>query len=340
MQIRRLIACSCAWMMFAGCQAARPDAELTEGTGKTSKAYGRFASWLDSIRTTLSQYQDVNKAAAELHKSDVRSHAFHLQALAKLYQSEKKQFREMRSAFKQLEDGIGGVDMWSDVLKYGQKNNAPKEKMQQIADKLQGATWELASTLRDGGWLDMGEGTVPYYQQWLQEYDFGSYRQDRTRLLTEFQNQLRELEKTQYDVGILEEGNGLHELRRSVRWFVIGARSTNGLIQHRTDANDCPAPALAKLVTMPVARSKYAALPDGAGEREPCRISQCLFLSLVDMVAVLGDIKDEAERRNNTAAEYSDEVPEDLRGQAQSVYDAFRQTQAGKSLRAQLKECR
>ena len=52
-------------------------------------------------------------------------------------------------------------------------------------------------------------------------------------------NQLSRIARTEFDLSKLEEGNGLHELRRELRWFLIEVQVLNGLVQFKPGRR-CP----------------------------------------------------------------------------------------------------
>jgi hypothetical protein len=140
--------------------------------------------------------------------------------------------------------------------------------------------------------------------------------------------------ETQYDLSHLEEGKGLHELRRELRWFLIKARVLNGMVTFK-QGEQCPIAHYGKLGTMPIASSKYSQLVPPSLEITPCSISRCLFLGLVDMTEELGSAKDAAEQRNIN----SDLVPQSMREKAERKYGDMIRFRLIDSTVSELKTC-
>ena len=159
-------------------------------------------------------------------------------------------------------------------------------------------------------------------------------------MLSQLRDQLKGVKDTEFDLSVLEEGNGLHELRREIRWFLIEARVLNGLVGFRAASAGCPVPSLADLVNQPIADSKYSQLPGSPTETAPCLVSRCIYLALADAVEEIGKLKDEAEALNNDGGVPTDRVPEGLRARADGVYRGLRDTNALGILRDELAECR
>lgn len=309
------------------------------GSGKVQRA--RFEPWLSVLRPALLAPKHAGKAAdALLADGASRVAAFELQALGKIYEQSDKDFKDLRKAFKEIEDGIGDVDKWDKILKKSKKSGAPASELAKLQARVTQARTNFVALLGSKGWVKLdGKSRLAQIEEFLAEYDWSSAEKDRGEVVEVLRDQLKNVEETKYDMSILEHGDGLHELRRELRWFLIQARVLNGAVRHSDDT--CPVPALEKLLKLPIAQSKYAELPGSALEKQPCWISSCLFVALVKQVEDLGEIKDEAETLvNRGGSEASDQVPPALRARAQASYDALLESQALGKLRAELKACK
>ncbi len=290
---------------------------------KSAYQMARFNQALDSIETLLKSDQDAEKVVRNMiDSSDGRIAAFNLQALAKIYAKQNDLFGTLRKDFKTIEDGIGTADKWIKL------KNKEKEKK---------AVSDFAVVLRKEEWSVAG--TSPKMQKIrndLQNYAWPTPAQDRQFILGQLGLDLEKIKATAYDFSKLEEGNGLHEFRREVRWFTIKARVLNGLFKFKA-GNACPVEELKPLLSLPIATSKYAQLPANPSEKNTCAITQCLFVDMASIVESVGAIKDEVEQLiGNTG---SDETPEKLRKKVEAIYDSFKSRDTLTRLGVDLKSC-
>lgn len=292
-------------------------------TQPTPYQYTRFETALSQLEGLLSSDRSAAKVVKNLvDSSEARIAAFNLQALAKIYVSVDPLFNQLRQDFKSIEDGIGKVDKWDKL------NNADKKK--KAAD-------EFATVLKNGEWTVNGASPrLARIKESLKKYSWPSRAEDRSFILTQLTADLDKIRTTAFNFGQLEEGNGLHEFRREVRWFTIKARVLNGLLQFRRGTS-CPVDELKPILNSPAASGKYATLPPNPSETNSCAITQCLFVDMSQMVEQMGAIKDEVEQKiGNTD---SDQTPVDLKLRAESLYDAFKRRDTLSRLATDLKAC-
>lgn len=307
----------------------------------SDRAPKRFDSWLDALEKSLLCSPELPKVAVCAASGDARALAFHLQALTSLYSGEDKKFDKMRRNFKELEDQIGDFDKWNEILKFARKNQSDKDKIQEISEKRDAALIALQELLTREEWVGANPQKSPRiekYRDFLKDYNWESYEKDRKFVLSQIRKQLKKVGSTSYDMGTLEQGNGLHELRREIRWFLIQARSLDGLVVLRAARGPekdqaCPA--------AEAGESKYAKLPGNKGEETPCRVQRCPFFTLVQTVADLGEVKDESERTLNSAnpEHVSDRVSPELKKKADAIYSGFQNTRSIETLIQDIKAC-
>lgn len=303
--------------------------------GDAQKA--RFAPWLQILRQTLSATPQVEELAIQLLTNRAREAAFHVQALGKLYQESDSDFEKLRKAAKRLEDAIGKYDKWTSILKYAK--NPTTSTRQKLEAKIVDAKSALVNLLVEEPWLPVSSGSrLAKMESFIADYRWASYEEDRDLMLKALGKLAKETEDTEFDMGILEEGNGLHELRRQLRWITIGSKALNGLIVFKKNPRDCPIPFYKRLLdNKALSESKYAQLPPSPTETKPCEISKCLYLALTDYIARLGDLKDSVERESLGE---SDEVPSLVRRSAAVIYDELTENRLLHTLAKELKNCR
>ena len=307
----------------------------------TPRPLQRFEKWLTPISDAMNSSDDEKEVSDELISSGGREMSFNLQALGRLYEGQDKDFRELRFAFKEFEDGIGEYNKWVEVRKAAKQSGASPADIKKIEKRVLDARKDLAEMLTTGNWVpNAKDSRLNGIVDFLDSYDWGTDEEDRDVVLTTLESQLKAVQDTEYDFSALEKGDGLHEARREIRWFLIGARVLDGLVIYDKKNPTCPVPDLEGLVNEPIATDKYAGLPASKSEKNPCVISQCLFLSLVDAVNKLGEIKDQAEKENNaTGTTVSDKVPTALRKKAESVWQGLEDNGVLGSLRKEIKSC-
>lgn len=301
----------------------------------------RFFRWTNELATSLGESRDAAATAEKLVGDAARIPAFNLQALAKIYETNDADFRRIREHFKELEDQIGEYDKWHKALRRAERRNAAAAVRRNLEDKRAQASVNFQAYLREADWVhrDPTRQRLNRIIAFLDDYNWAGYRNDRAFVLDHMKDSLRTLERTEFDLTWLEHGNGLHELRREIRWFVIKARTLNGLLTFREPRTACPITAYTALVNSTASESRYASLPNpGPHERAPCAISACLFIAMADIVSELGEIKDEAEYQELTE-NLEDRVPSALRARAEALYESFKTNELAKILRHEINSC-
>ena len=145
---------------------------------------------------------------------------------------------------------------------------------------------DVKALLDDRQWFrpDDGSARLAKMQRHLDDYAWPKYKKDRAAMLAKLVDELKKIKKTDYQFKHLEQGNGLHELRRDLKWIAIEMRVLNGMIVFEKHNDQCPIDAYADLINQPVATSKYSALPPSNTERDVCKIPQCLYLGVADLI--------------------------------------------------------
>lgn len=290
----------------------------------SSYQMARFEPALKIIEQILISSSDTEDVVNQLVTSpQARIAAFNLQALGKMYSSEDTLFSEMRKEFKSIEDNIGQVDKWTDL-----KNSKNRKK----------AVAEFADLLAQNQWSVDGESPrIQHYIKSLKKVKWLAPEDDRTLLIDKLSNQLKKITTTKFDFETLEEGNGLHEYRRQVRWFLMQTRVLNGLVVHKS-GESCPNPELTYLLTDPLAQSKYAQLPINKNEPKACKITRCYFVDVARVVEEVGNLKDEAEQLiGNTD---SDETPKSIARKAEKIAKEFENNGSLEALIEDFDRCR
>jgi hypothetical protein len=324
---------------FAALVFSVVSASVAFAAGEVQKA--RFEAWLDPIRQGLNSSSTGSAAVKKLGTiTPARVAAFNLQALGRLYSAEDPEFREIAAAFKGLEDGIGQVDKWNNILAAAEERGEPDKELKRLRDKIKEAEADFVSYLDSEGWMPGTSSKAKFRQieSFLANRVWQSDKKDREMLLGQILKRLKRIRDTDFDMTKLEEGDGLHEFRRQLRWFLIEARVLDGLMVFRDNKKDCSIKDYAGLVDEPISESKYSQLPPSQFNVDACKISQCLFLGFVATVDDIGKIKDKIEADNNIGGE-TDEVPEKYRTKAEEILKDFEKRGAAREIIKQVEKC-
>lgn len=115
--------------------------------------------------------------------------------------------------------------------------------------------------------------------------------EDRHFVIGAIDKQLKEILKNNYDLEYLN--NGMHELRRELRWFTLYVIAADGLIQ-KTDqgAMACQQD---NLPFTQFADPKYSSIKSRPTYPGICYISTCIYDEIVGAIGIFGLLKDQAE---------------------------------------------
>lgn len=285
----------------------------------------RFEIWIRDLRESMTLSSDVNVVVDKLVKSQARNSTFHIQGLARLYQYQDAFFKTLWTDVKELEDSIGEYDKWK---------NLDEAKGKQ-------AKKDLFRLLEKRGWSKSGKSPkLDSILTQLRAYNWDNYPGDRAYVLEKLKVHLDYLVRTDFDVTRLEledgDGNGLHELRREVRWFLIEAKGLNGMIAYDSGPS-CSVAEYNELLASRWATHKYAQFSRGSHEVDPCYVEQCLILGLVKSVDGLGNLKDAAEE--DDASREADRVPANLVPAALGLYRQMKETRVFSRLSENVGRC-
>ena len=311
-----------ALLLVAGCSAAQDTQnDTTEDQLAASEApLARFATPMKNLKTVL-EGPGTDAEIANTLLASGRSSAFSLQAICRVYSKLDPKFKEMRDDFKGLEDGIGNYDKWNGIYERGVSDNKDAATLARLKKQRDDALTSFVSLLTAKQWRT--DGNTPtrmaQHEAFLKGFKWLSQKEDRKLVLEQLSDEMKDLKKTQYDMKILEVGDGVHELRRDMRWVLIEQLGMNGMIvlKDGADGGDvCPIPAYSALP----AGDRYTQLRSTAVEPNPCQINLCLVAAAAKAVSDLDAVKTEAELQVNVNGA-NDVVPVALQPKAQALYD-------------------
>lgn len=333
-----VVAASAALMLAgAGCSQGADD---TQSSGEDNLNEGdapiaRFAPYLKTLRSALESGRSTDQIAQTLLSSG-RPASFSLQALCRLYEKEDDEFKSLRDDFKGLEDGIGQFDKWDGFYRAAVSQHKDQATLDRLKAQSDTALTTFSQMLSSKGWISADAATpslAAKHEAWLKAYAWKPRAEDRKAVLTHLSKELDDLATTQYDMKILEVGNGIHELRRDIRWVLIEQLGLNGMIT--LNPATCAIPAYAAL---PMS-DRYTQLRSSALEPSPCQIDACVVAAAAKAVGNIGDLKDQAEEEVNLNGD-ADVVPVRLQPAAQALYTELTTNKLFEVYKAQIDACK
>lgn len=319
--------------------AGETDTLVAEEPVLAHSALERFTVLLDKFDAVL-QGATPSEAVKRLDRNDNRALTFLLEGLARMYDDEHENFADMKLRFKGLEDAIGDYQKWSRLLREADPTLS-EDVLTKLIQKRDQSLQAFEAYLVSGGFVDSDGTSLPYSNElrlFLFNYPWRSEVEDRDEMLRKLRKELKKIKKTDYDFSQLEEGDGVHEFRRDIRWFNIQTKSLNGLVILKPKDSPCPIASYAGLVQDPIANTKYALLPQNPSISNPIMLSPCLYVKFAELIRNLDSIKDSAEAAESTSAtQGSDSVPLSVQAELNNILEELRANELFDLLRDELK---
>lgn len=250
---------------------------------------------------------DSTSAASQMMEKSARTVAFQLQALGRLLEDHDSDFKKLKKDAKSLEDLIGQGKKYADLLEQDNLSEAKKNKYQKEFEK---AVAKLAQSIE----TDWESGAKA--REWRQALAQDSWLQSAQTdyLKQQMQKEIEDVLAKEYDMEYGEQGNGLHELRRNLRWPVMEFDLLKDMFRLTQD-NSCQKKALTIIELGK--NSDYANIKFTGGKTT---LSSCAYYGLVGAVERLGEIKDELEKKE----QLEDKLPKEIKKQAFAILEAIR----------------
>ncbi len=262
--------------------------------GPVDRPFERVLVHTAKIDGILRGETNANKLVDLVMSRDIRRQVFLLEGAAKLYtEIHGKPAERVYVVAKRLEDHLGHFSMTKSNHDTAIKVGADPRAIAVLKADMDGSRATLKGIL-EKEWMPDAKGRIPALRDVVEDWGeakWGSADKDLKAVKSELSRRLSKIESTPYDMNELEDG--IHELRRDLRWFPIYAESLNGLFQ--LDATSDPIAAYKDMLTAPIATSKYVNLPCADREKEPVTISKSVYCALMQLTLDLGTLKDAGE---------------------------------------------
>jgi hypothetical protein len=226
----------------------------------------------------------------------VRKHLFMLQALVRFYESRgpSKGMEKALDTIKTLEDAMGAFGYASDIAAATKELKLPRDAQWAIEKAVEDARANLKKVV-ENGWSPDKNGRIENINAIVDtaaKIEFGSVKRDRARVGELLAEMCADVAKKSPALDMNHLEDGVHELRRALRWIPITLIALDGLVALDEKANG----PFAELKKQPVAQTPFAKLPAAAGtDAEKIKLAWPLFLALSQAIGDLGKIKDRGQ---------------------------------------------
>ncbi len=253
----------------------------------------------DDISTLMQMPSALKKSESQVHAyylAGARNNFFRLEAFCRIYREITSDdfYNEYYQVFKKAEDALGRYDhhyqLLEDVKKYGGK--WPSGLLRIFEKNHDSSAIETESWLKKEGWLDPEPLQLVKFSDLLNKSSgmecekyksgFGAF------LLKAIKKITKEYGEGKINLNHLEDG--IHELRRNIRWISIYTKVCSGMIQLSGD--EIPDSFPPEYVTRNIMQSGFMKMDKAMKGIKPICIRTAHFAALSWMIDFLGKLKD------------------------------------------------
>lgn len=262
--------------------------------GPVDRPFERVLVHAAKIDAVMRSEKDPDKLVDVAMSKDIRRQVFLLEGIAKLYtEIHGKPAERVHIVAKRLEDHLGHYSMTKSNFEMAGKVGADPKAIAVLKTDMENSRAALKNVIAED-WTVDAKGRLPAMRDVVEDWGeakWGNSEKDLAAVKGELSRRLSKIESTPYDMNELEDG--IHELRRDLRWFPIYAESLNGLFQ--LDDKQNPIAAYKDMLAHPIASSKYVNLPNADREKNPIELPKSVYCALMQLTLDLGTLKDAGE---------------------------------------------
>lgn len=269
-----------------------------------------YLKHLDLLDRYLSQISLLGNRAFidQMIVDDARSIFFRLEGISKILEERDPAFfSKKRELYKSIEDGLGEVSLYQDLVKFSEAAQVP-EFVEYFKAQETKAFANLQSLLSRKKFLVDPSATLKLLREEAKDaekVEWNTPSKDRKHWVSDLVNFTKELEdkieKRKFSDPDIEKG--FHKLRRQLRWILVFAQSLKGLIEYEKEpelSNKIKRISQELWVMNPkMYQSKFLEIPT-ASVGNPIKIPYRLYVIISELVAVIGKKKTDAEIKIHT----------------------------------------
>lgn len=255
-----------------------------------------FKFYLQKIEQMMQQAENEPDPAWWLYTNDARTPLFMLEALSRLYGSfhDKKDFKKIRDHFKALEDGIGDIDFYDFFAKaFKQHPSIPVHIREYMESQTKNKLAHVNELLINEGWLSNDANRIKKITKELKKAEWLRPKEEVKAIKQFYTESIADIKKFIRKNGspFTELEDGVHELRRDIRWLSIYPQALQGMVQFTE--NEKPIATLEKYMTPAIVNSKFNVMPATAGREWLLLVEKARYYALSWIIAETGKIKDQ-----------------------------------------------
>lgn len=272
-------------------QVAPGDSKLAYGLNAFRRAFVLINQAAMQI-SPLIQAHRIDDAIHLIEALEVRTLAFRLQGLGHLYKdADSRLFKDIRQVAKNLEDALGAYDLARELHKAALKTGRP-DLIARLGQNRDEAKQRLGNFLVSdpilGNPLALRNFIIA-----VENFHWAKPEKDREYVLKQLIDMVDDLNSNvkhdKYTRDDIE--NGLHELRRQLRWFLICALAMDGLVSDQSNPPNL-LPGWQQYVSPTPGPYIRFSLPYTT---DPILVPKVTFAALSKLVVDLGQVKDNVE---------------------------------------------
>jgi len=285
--------------------------------------FSLHASCLDELRQThrflspLTQLEGHFYAAKSLDQLraslvdkelDLRGQLFRVEGLARAFEKPfPKPFQKMRYRWKSIEDALGRYGETLEAIEMATREKAPARILNRLKDREKKARKVFYEFLQKKNWHPKKAARKKFEKESkrLRKVKVLSALEDKALVLEYFIAKLKALEALDFDMHELEEG--IHEMRRAIRWILIEIQALQGLIQLTNDHTGLEVTKYIHLESSPLAQKSYNKIVPNPYVLVPLWIPTSYFLAFSETVDRVGAIKSFGEGMTDLVAAYQED---------------------------------
>lgn len=227
---------------------------------------------------------------------NARNNFFDLEATFRIFRKThgKDQAESLMETYKEAEDALGKYDFENTTTQLFLKNSElPVSIKESILLSEKKAYIELKQFLHKNKWLPDATNSITEQKNKMEEIlsvSYADFRDDFIDFLSKTARKTTEqYQKGELDPHLLEEG--IHEIRRKIRWLSIYIKISGGIIQ--TKKNDKQSSEYKKYLREDILASPFMKIPPSHNSIKPLLIQFENFAALSWMIQELGQLKDQ-----------------------------------------------
>ena len=234
--------------------------------------------------------------ATYLLTHDARTPLFYLEGMTRvlMHEHNPKKMRRLNEWFKKMEDALGAIDYYTNLLKDFKSNHKiPQTIKHNLTEKLKSATSNLNTLLVELGWLGENADRVQKVHQYSKKMDWLGQKNVLLALKNRYQSDMRSIAR-HMKRPIEQIERDVHELRRDVRWLSIYPQAFKGFVNLQT-VESIP-DSLLKYATPETIDSPYNQLAHVANVNKVLYLNTHAYYAMSWLITQLGVLKDSGLR--------------------------------------------